>query len=219
MTRQKKSPVLSQPLADALGRLVRAGTLSTRSARRKAADTPRMDTNARIHARRFLKTYYAAGVGTDPEIGIAADGSVTLKWVHFQINPQTGDKWTEETLLTLHPDASYTLAISELGRTLTGTGQEADMVLALRIGRQSTGNRNTCVECGIDTDEIREYYHVNDETWAAAEQNKTDHMLCIGCLEDRLARKLTPSDFTDALINLPGGWPHSERMKDRLGHA
>ena len=219
MTRQKKSPVVSDRLADALARLVHAGTLSSRTSRRKATDTPRMNTKARIHARRFLKLFYATGIGTDPDIGIAEGGAVTLKWVKIQINPQTGTQWTEELILTLHPDASYHLVVSEHDTDLVGRGSEAGAVLALRIARQSDGSRNTCVECGVDTVKIDEYFNLKDEVWKAAEQNETDHMLCIGCVEARIGRKLVPADFTDAPINFPGGWPHSDRMKDRLGYA
>lgn len=178
-----------------------------------------MNTKARIHARRFLKLFYATGIGTDPDIGIVEGGAVTLKWVKIQINPQTGTQWTKELILTLHPDASYQLVVSEHCFDKVGRGAEADAILALRIARQSAGNRCTCVECGIDTDQIGEYFSLKDEVWKAAEHAETDHMLCIGCLEARIGRKLVPADFTDAPINSPGRWPHSDRMKDRLGYA
>jgi hypothetical protein len=45
-----------------------------------------------------------------------------------------------------------------------------------------------------------------------------DDFLCIGCLEKRLGRKLTPDDFTNAPINRPDHW-HSDRLADRLGHG
>jgi hypothetical protein len=40
-------------------------------------------------------------------------------------------------------------------------------------------------------------------------------ILCIGCLEDRLGRRLTSADFIDAPCNSPK-WGISERMRDRL---
>lgn len=218
MTRQKKSPVMSDRLAVALERLVHAGTLSTRTSRRKSADSPRMDTKARLHARRFLKLYYTEPDGADPEIGIGEGGSVTLKWVHSEINPQTGESWPLELLLTLHPDASYRLAISEFDETEIGEGLKADSVLARRLARQSVGDRFTCVECGVSTEETLEYYMVHDHIWEAATRNATDYMLCIGCLEQRIGRVLVPVDFSDVPINYPRGWPHSDRLKDRLGY-
>ena len=43
-------------------------------------------------------------------------------------------------------------------------------------------------------------------------------MLCIGCLERRLGRTLTASDFIDAPINnlRPPRWKISDRLRDRL---
>ena len=67
-----------------------------------------------------------------------------------------------------------------------------------------------CLDCGVDTIAIDEYYMVTHELWA-----NSDGMLCIGCLEKRLGRELTPDDF-------PSCWddrdhPKSERLLERLG--
>ena len=47
---------------------------------------------------------------------------------------------------------------------------------------------------------------------------RSNDMLCIGCVEDRLGRKLVPADFnledTHNLIKL---WPPARRLKHRLG--
>ena len=57
-----------------------------------------------------------------------------------------------------------------------------------------------CMDCGVDTKEIHEYYSVVDDVWLAA--NPDDFgMLCISCLENRLGRALTANDFTDYPIN------------------
>lgn len=44
---------------------------------------------------------------------------------------------------------------------------------------------------------------VHDHVWATAGMSKDSHRqyLCVGCLERRLRRRLTPGDFTDALVN------------------
>jgi len=44
-------------------------------------------------------------------------------------------------------------------------------------------------------------------------------LLCIGCLERRLGRRLTPADFTDAPANDPSDRDsgRSRRFLDRLG--
>jgi hypothetical protein len=74
-----------------------------------------------------------------------------------------------------------------------------------------------CVDCGTDTDEIKEFFHVRDNVWAAATAEKEVppyKVLCVGCLERRLGRQLNSSDFTDARVNKFGD--HSDRLKDRL---
>jgi hypothetical protein len=71
-----------------------------------------------------------------------------------------------------------------------------------------------CKDCKIDTLEINEYYMVTGPVWEAACPEYRG-MLCIGCLENRLGRELTASDFTDAPIN--HGWgEYSERLAARL---
>jgi hypothetical protein len=73
-----------------------------------------------------------------------------------------------------------------------------------------------CAGCGRDTTPCThrrgcrhrgkwEDYRVKDEVWNAA--CRGDRFLCIGCLESRLGRTLTPSDFLpDVLVNRPGPW-------------
>lgn len=70
-----------------------------------------------------------------------------------------------------------------------------------------------CRDCGVDTNHIDEYYMVDFALWD--EHGAGDGMLCIGCLEARIGRRLTPDDFIDAPINR-GVFPYSERLVDRL---
>jgi hypothetical protein len=73
-----------------------------------------------------------------------------------------------------------------------------------------------CLDCGVDTAEIDEYYMVHNSIWYDANPN-IEGMLCIECLERRIGRELNPYDFTDAAIN----WPYraSERKLNRLGYV
>jgi ribosomal protein L34E len=71
-----------------------------------------------------------------------------------------------------------------------------------------------CKDCGTSTHDMREYYMVHDSVWGDAGMNPYEGMLCIGCLEDRLGRRLTPADFTDAEVNT---WRASERLQNRQG--
>jgi hypothetical protein len=75
-----------------------------------------------------------------------------------------------------------------------------------------------CLDCDIDTSAAGEYYMLRDEVWLEA--NPLRHgMLCVGCVEERLERRLTPVDFSDAPVNRQPNYMTSERLLDRLGRA
>jgi hypothetical protein len=65
-----------------------------------------------------------------------------------------------------------------------------------------------CVDCGVDCEEIGEGYRVDDAVWPIGED---DGMLCIGCLERRLGRRLVREDF-----NVGGDWHTNSRLSARL---
>lgn len=68
-----------------------------------------------------------------------------------------------------------------------------------------------CAACTLCTDE---YYMVTDEVWSSVANRG---MLCIGCLEARLGRELTASDFTDCPLNISRTvYPKSQRLVARL---
>lgn len=71
-----------------------------------------------------------------------------------------------------------------------------------------------CVDCQVNTSDLGEYYMVSDAIWAATGLDDDGGMLCIGCLESRIGRKLTPADFSDALINVMT--QQSPRLRARL---
>ena len=77
-----------------------------------------------------------------------------------------------------------------------------------------------CVDCGFDTNKGHEYYMVTDKVWSAAGMKQChkigDGMLCIGCLENRIGRKLKAKDFPEYPIN-QGFFRYSKRLKNRLG--
>jgi hypothetical protein len=83
-----------------------------------------------------------------------------------------------------------------------------------------------CVDCGLGTMTADEWYMVKEEVWELAwiGRRKSWHrvpgmqVLCVGCLEARLGRKLTPADFTGAPCNDPyRGHAMSARLRARLG--
>jgi hypothetical protein len=71
-----------------------------------------------------------------------------------------------------------------------------------------------CVDCERDTIELGEYYMIHDHVWPLPRRGAG--MLCIGCLERRIGRRLTPGDFTDAPINCDRAGM-SARLRARLG--
>lgn len=73
-----------------------------------------------------------------------------------------------------------------------------------------------CLDCGIDTDAIDEYYMLRDEVWREANPDINGH-LCIGCVEQRLARTLSAPDFSDRRVNTSTTIRRSARLIDRLG--
>lgn len=70
-------------------------------------------------------------------------------------------------------------------------------------------NAFACVDCGVHTGDIDEYYMVHDYVWPIDRG-----MLCIGCLEARIGRQLTFHDFQ--LVPGHTVWKRSERLADRM---
>jgi len=56
-----------------------------------------------------------------------------------------------------------------------------------------------CRDCGNDFDEYS--YIVHDRVWGASGLSKNGGLLCVGCLEARIGRRLCRDDFSDAPIN------------------
>ena len=93
-----------------------------------------------------------------------------------------------------------------------------------------------CIDCGVNTTpcaphEDWEQYMLEDAVWVAAglplgrrvgdpiPAGGVKHVwACIGCVERRLGRRLTPSDFSAYSINEPSWWD-SDRLADRKGHV
>ena len=71
-----------------------------------------------------------------------------------------------------------------------------------------------CMDYGINTHDINEYYMVQNKIWDKVNP-QIEGMLCIGCLEDRMGRKLKPKDFTKCPVN-DGIFGMSERMRERI---
>lgn len=77
----------------------------------------------------------------------------------------------------------------------------------------------TCEDCRVDVKAIGEIYMLLDEIWKATGIHNLGGFLCIGCVENRLGRRLEPQDFSTCVLN--AGWPpgltNSKRLKERMG--
>ncbi|MNU36373.1 hypothetical protein D3C71_249880 [compost metagenome] len=216
-----EKPSILKGLDDALSRLHLAASGSMRASRRKDVATAKVKPRSKKHAARFLETYYAQEPTVDAGVAISEGGLVTLDWVIFRESREgEGTEAIGWVSLTLAEDNSYELEITRHFDRKRGGGANADHVLAQRIARQAEDDDGVCVDCGQHTDLLNEYYHVHDEVWAEAGTDEAESMLCIGCLETRIGRQLTPADFSDAPINYPGFQKRiSARQADRLGHG
>jgi hypothetical protein len=98
-----------------------------------------------------------------------------------------------------------------------------------------------CADCGTFTamrGRPSEWYMVRDDVWEAAGMpaepacsidtfteyqayvaDLSGRFLCIGCLEARLGRELTPADFTTAEVNDPAVTWMSGRLTSRISGA
>lgn len=77
-----------------------------------------------------------------------------------------------------------------------------------------TRTKFRCLDCLVDTGRIGEHYMLRDSVWNSV---ASDGMLCVGCLEIRLGRRLTREDFNNSHINRPVyGKFFSQRLTERL---
>jgi hypothetical protein len=78
--------------------------------------------------------------------------------------------------------------------------------------------RFICLDCQNDVLRGGEYYLLRDEVWLEANPQRRG-MLCIGCVEKRLGRRMTPSDFQGAPLDhhLINGPALSKRLMTRIG--
>src|SRR5262245_60987275 len=95
--------------------------------------------------------------------------------------------------------------------------------MARRWGKK----RLACLDCGVNTSEIGEFYMVRSDVWTRAVKRDLRRAdltwgtlacagcLCIGCLEARLGRLLCRDDFTDVELNTREEF-RSPRLRDRL---
>ena len=95
--------------------------------------------------------------------------------------------------------------------TLQGGSCDCEVVLNVDMTEPKPLVDFSCEDCGSDYDE---HYMVQNDIWKA--YGAGDGMLCIGCLEKRIGRKLRRQDFIDLPINEINPETQSLRLQDRL---
>lgn len=93
--------------------------------------------------------------------------------------------------------------------------QEAVRSIRRVVRRYRNWEKWFCLDCGEHTGRMGEFYMVEDWVWADGAGGSG--MLCIGCLEERLGRRLESRDFMGAPVNYETFDLQSERLRDRLG--
>lgn len=78
--------------------------------------------------------------------------------------------------------------------------------------------RFICLDCGKDTGRMHEHYFIHTWLWIRAVPTG-DGMLCVGCLEARIGRRLTGIDFPPVTVNSPYYEPKSARLMSRLNRG
>jgi hypothetical protein len=73
-----------------------------------------------------------------------------------------------------------------------------------------------CADFGVDILEIYESYMVRNAVWQAAGMAPNGGRLCVGCLEQRLGRRLTDADFTAVPANDARHKYMSRRLWNRI---
>jgi hypothetical protein len=107
---------------------------------------------------------------------------------------------------------------------------------------QSISEHHNCIDCGMNTNpgapprELAQFlmnrdgtfpmtcshdaetYYVRDHIWKQAGMDGWGGCLCVGCLEQRIGRKLKRRDFEPKHPFNQPWFPRSERLADRLGY-
>ena len=96
------------------------------------------------------------------------------------------------------------------------TDRRTGKIKTQKVTLMASNNDPVCLDCGADTDAINESYLLHDELWHKVNPAEAG-MLCVGCCERRLGRKLRRNDFTRfSLSAFDEGMPISRRLRDRV---
>jgi hypothetical protein len=100
---------------------------------------------------------------------------------------------------------------------MNARGTQLTLLYAMQVAPDNLAMCHHCGDCDVNVAAGGERYMVRDEVWPI---HHDGGLQCIGCLEARIGRRLTPEDFTDCPYNDPDDpWfgPRGRRLLDRLG--
>jgi hypothetical protein len=112
------------------------------------------------------------------------------------------------------PKSEIAIVLSYL--TLRGGCCDCEVVFNVDMTKPRPLVSFDCVDCGGDFDEYD--YSVEDAVWAASGLEPGGGLLCIGCLERRLGRRLKRDDFAPHPFTneISSGSHQSLRLRNRL---
>lgn len=141
-----------------------------------------------------------------------------VKWSHCYSDPSTCSTHNHKTSRELAKVLSkniYDVSVFDTTVVEEVNGEEVSYRDYIVVTADRHEVAFDCKDCGINTLYSGEYYMVEDYIWDATQAGSG--MLCIGCLENRIGRKLQSSDFSNAPLNKDGFGMKSERLQKRLG--
>jgi hypothetical protein len=125
-----------------------------------------------------------------------------------------------------NPQTTADLTIDAALRSLAeavGCAEQIEMPFPPKVGTLTPPTiRTRCADCNIGTITLGEWYMVRDDVWQHAWAGRLkrwreapgQQVLCVGCLEQRIGRKLDRNDFTE--VNNPRQPGISARLTARL---
>lgn len=130
-------------------------------------------------------------------------------WINYEVNSRMEAEAAIEEAIRNEASAPTCITASLLSTTVHFVdGSQMDFWILLDV----TDWR--CLDCRVDMRTVDEYYLLRDELWLSVVPDRVGH-LCIGCVETRLGRQLSPDDFQPGRASLDGRY--SARLRDRTG--
>jgi hypothetical protein len=94
-----------------------------------------------------------------------------------------------------------------------------EALIAAAAPEPDTWSPYVCRDCATNTFRDGEFFQLKDDIWGLTGLAPDGGMLCVGCVEARIGRKLAAADFVDGPPNTWGRLYRSDRLQDRMAPA